>query len=145
MPGWGGAYEVSDAGRLRSVDRTASDGRTLGGSLLAQRVNRDGYLVVTLGSGAQRRTVGVHRLVVAAFRGSNRRYSQVRHLNGNRQDNRLVNLRNGDQRLNERDKGGGNRTGDKRKDRKGETGEVGQRFPGTDGCFCCFPGRRESQ
>lgn len=137
VPGWDGAYQVSDRGRVRSADRVAADGRTLGGALVTLTTASNGYVYVTLGAGTMRRSVAVHRLVLTAFRGTNRRWNQVRHLNGNQQDNRLRNLRWGDQRLNERDKKTGNRKerdrGD-REERKAESAETGHRFSGIEGC-----------
>lgn len=146
VPGWVGIYQVSDRGRVRSVDRTAPDGRRVGGQLLAARQASNGYLTVTLGRGLVRQTIGVHRLVLAAFRGTRHRWTQVRHLDGDRTNNKLRNLKWGDQRLNERDKkrgkGRGKGEGRKRENRNREIGEIGRGFPGPVSCVTLFHRRR---
>lgn len=99
IPGWPG-YEASDLGRVRSVDRTLSDGREAGGVVLAPTADKDGYLRVKLSSGKRRKVAPVHQLVLLAFEGP----PEVRHLNSRRQDNALRNLCYGSHRENEQDK-----------------------------------------
>ena len=89
-------YEASDCGRVRSVGRTLADGREAGGQVLAPTPDRDGYQRVRLG----RKLVGVHVAVALAFHGP----PEVRHLNGDGQDNTPGNLAWGSRRENERDK-----------------------------------------
>ncbi len=73
VPGWGGCYEVSDMGRVRSVDRVViySDGR---------RYSYRGKARL------------VHQLVLEAFAVPRPRGEQARHGPGGATDNRLVNL-----------------------------------------------------
>lgn len=91
-------YEVSDQGRVLTRKgapriRKAS----------ANVVN--GYLYVTLrGPSGERITRHVHRLVLLAFVGPKPDDMESRHLNGNRTDNRLVNLAYGTRSENMRDK-----------------------------------------
>lgn len=96
--GWEGLYEVSDLGRVRSVDRSvvSATGRTWirKGRLLALTQHRSGYRLVTLrrpGAGSKR---WLHQLVTEAFHGP-RPYpgAEVRHGEGGRSDNRASNLR----------------------------------------------------
>jgi hypothetical protein len=88
-------YEVSDAGRFRSVDRQVrtSNGqlRSYRGQLFSCSPGKRGYPIVKIyGVG----TLYVHTLVLTAFVGpAPASRSDVRHLNGNPLDNRLVNLR----------------------------------------------------
>ena len=103
MPAEGGkavrghrGYEASDCGRVRSVGRTLADGREAGGQVLAPTPDRDGYQRVRLG----RKLVGGHVAVALAFHGP----PEVRHLNGDGQDNTPGNLAWGSRRENERDK-----------------------------------------
>lgn len=125
-------YEVSDLGQVRTTDRVLADGRHAGAQLLMQALNSEGYLTVTLTTANGRRTASVHRLVLIAFRpGGMKRWTQVRHLDGNRTNNRLSNLRWGNQSMNEKDKQGG-------RGRKAETGEIGSGSPGAEGCFSCL-------
>jgi hypothetical protein len=57
--GYEGIYEVSDDGRVR---RAGFGQRTARGRELRPRVNRHGYLQLTLSANDQRKTRGVHAL-----------------------------------------------------------------------------------
>lgn len=66
------AYEVSNLGRVRSIDRLVPNGHggftKCPGRLLTPRPQMHGYLVVTLRNGKSNRIVArVHRLVAIAF------------------------------------------------------------------------------
>lgn len=129
VPGWEGTYEVSDLGRVRSVDRVAVDGRQIGGAPVPTRRASNGYLLLTLGSGTRQQTRQLHRLVMLAFKpGGARRYPQVRHRNGDKTDCRLSNLRWGTQAMNEQDKAEnrnrGNRRGNRGRNEKGNREEI---------------------
>ena len=91
--GYEAHYEVSDAGRVRSLDRILQykDGRSgrYKGSLIAGTVDANGYVVVTLTNKARRH---VHRLVAEAFLGLRETRTTVNHKNGKKADNRLSNL-----------------------------------------------------
>ncbi len=78
--------------------QASSEARVLGvrGTVLAQREDRDGYLTVKVGG----RPVRVHVLVQLAFAGP----PEVRHLDGDRGNNRPGNLEWGSRWRNERDK-----------------------------------------
>jgi len=90
--GYEGAYEVSDQGRVRSVDRLVHRrglvSIRLRGMVLRPAL-RDGYLFVAL-SGTSHR---VHRLVLAAFVGPAAPGEVACHWNDDGTDNRLTNLR----------------------------------------------------
>lgn len=65
-----GYYEVSDQGRVRSLDRVVlSNGRTkrVPGTLLKPKVHPNGYLFVSLSKGGSTKTGYIHRLVAEAF------------------------------------------------------------------------------
>lgn len=68
---------------------------------LTPRKHSGGYLRVSLGAGADRY---IHRLVVQSFRGPIPPGMQVRHLDGDRTNNRLENLKVGTPSENESDK-----------------------------------------
>lgn len=75
IPGWEGLYEVSDAGRVRSLAfmqryllRNGKPAfRRTRERILAARANNRGYLVVTLSRGNKSYGFLVHRLVAQAF------------------------------------------------------------------------------
>jgi hypothetical protein len=90
--GYEGYYEVSNFGRVRSVAK--GTGRKTG-KLLTQRPHiHDQYLSVVLSTAEKGpKESKVHRLVLEAFTGSCPIGKQVDHIDGNRQNNVLPNLR----------------------------------------------------
>lgn len=95
--GWEEHYEVSDHGRVRSVDRTIhyKDGRTYlykGKSMKAWK-DRRGYFVVTLHSGGKKKNKFIHRLVAEAFIGPCPDGMECLHGDGNKTNNHADNLR----------------------------------------------------
>lgn len=90
--GYEGSYEVSDLGRVRSLDRTTRDGKRLRGCVLKPFVMPSGHLRVGLSRG-EGRTKKVHRLVLEAFIGPCPPEMEALHRNGVPGDCRLVNLR----------------------------------------------------
>lgn len=97
VPDWEGFYEVSDHGRVRSVDREVhgADGRTqkLRGRVLAPNLVGKGYHAVSLRRSGERARAYVHRLVMAAFVGPCPPDMEVCHGPGGPLDNRRGNLR----------------------------------------------------
>lgn len=94
--GWEGAYEVSNMGRVRSLDRTIAqrDGtsRFFFGRILSQ-ANMNGYRTVGLHmSGSETRRT-VHRMVLESFVGKRPAGMQACHYDGDRANNKLSNLR----------------------------------------------------
>lgn len=99
--GWEEAYEISDQGRLRSLTRkVATKGgkfRTVKSQLIRPRINRGGYEQVTLSFRRKPCTVLIHRLVCEAFHGpAPEGKPLVLHWDGDRLNNRVGNLRWGD-------------------------------------------------
>lgn len=94
--GYEGIYEVSDQGRVRSLDRIVAhnSGRTQRVYGKAMSVNRNsrGYMNVGLHKNGTLKTGAVHVLVLQAFVGPRPDGQVCRHLNGNPIDNRLANL-----------------------------------------------------
>lgn len=80
--GYEGRYEVSDMGRVKSLKF---------GKVMRTDFNNWGYERVTLYRGNERNHKYLHRLAMEAFVGFSEK--QVDHENGNKGDNRLVNLR----------------------------------------------------
>lgn len=81
--GYEGLYEVSDWGRVRSVDRTIVDSigrsRFWPGKVLSFKPHPGGRPVVGLTRGGRSKTALVHTLVAAAFIGPRPKGSEVRH------------------------------------------------------------------
>lgn len=95
--GFEGLYEVSDHGRVRSMDRRRRTGagfRTVRGRLLAPSVHvRGGYLYVTLNRPGRKFHRKVHYLVCSAFNGPRPAdLPHCRHLDGDHLNNVPGNL-----------------------------------------------------
>lgn len=94
--GYEGYYEVSDLGRVRSLERIVSRG---GAPMrVRERIRRcnkgkDGRIDVVLARGGVNRTLLVHRLVLTTFVGPQPEGQEGCHWNGDASDNRLANLR----------------------------------------------------
>jgi hypothetical protein len=82
--GYEGLYEVSDFGNVRNC----KTGRFLKGS-----ENKDGYLQVGLYKDKKRKMFRIHRLVALAFLENPENKPTVDHIDRNKQNNRLENLR----------------------------------------------------
>lgn len=94
--GYEGIYEVSDQGRVKSLDRTVETSlglRKYRGRVLTSGTNRHGYPLVALADTGIVRSKKVHRLVLEAFVGLCPEGMEACHGNGVRSDNRLDNLR----------------------------------------------------
>lgn len=110
--GFEGHYEVSDAGRVRSVARQlrfkSKTGdwclRTAQMCLLSPQGINSGYLVAHLYRRNCRVVRTVHSLVAAAFIGPRPLKHDIAHNNGDKKDNRVSNLRYDTRRGNHADK-----------------------------------------
>lgn len=97
--GYEGSYEVSDLGRVRSLDRTVvqSNGRSLrlrGRILCAGKTTKGHHFVVLSRDGVQTNH-RVHLLVLAAFVGPRPPGMHGLHWDDNKDNNALANLRYG--------------------------------------------------
>ena len=101
IPGYEGSYEVSNQGRVRSLQRII---QAPGGGvrkiparmmcLTPKRVAGDHvYLSATLSRSGKHARLYAHRLVLMAFTGVPKYKAEVRHLDGDTQNNCLGNLR----------------------------------------------------
>lgn len=96
VPGFEGRYEVSDLGRVRSLDhrvrlvvRGIETQRRVSGRILRPGPTRSGHVSVAIGKGNSRL---VHQLVLEAFEGPCPAGLEVLHRNHVPSDNRLANL-----------------------------------------------------
>lgn len=85
VPGFGGLYHISDQGRVKQVIATR---KIKAETILPTYLNNSGYLRVHL----KRKMLYVHHLVAAAFVGPRPAGFDVNHKNGQKTDNRAINL-----------------------------------------------------
>lgn len=90
IPGYEGWYEVSDHGRVRSLDRTTPRKRS--GRMIALSKDGKGYFKVSLCKNGTEFTAKVHKLVAQTFLPDPVGELWVLHRNGDQQDNRAENL-----------------------------------------------------
>lgn len=95
--GFEGLYEVSDLGRIRSLERTCVCGKAkrmpVKSRILKPIDHQRGYLVVRLhGLDGASKQVKIHRIVAATFHENPLGLREVDHVNGNKHDNRAANL-----------------------------------------------------
>lgn len=108
IPGWDGYYEVSDHGRVRSVERVVTS-KTGVRRVFPSVVRRpgphgnSGHRGVPLGRNGRAVMRQVHRLVLEAFIGPAPDGMECLHLDGDPTNNRLDNLRWGTRSENLRD------------------------------------------
>lgn len=89
-----GMYQVSNLGRVRSLDRINNIGRRVDGRILKYGDSGDGYKIVVLTKNAKSRTVKVHRLVAMAFveNKNNNNKLVVNHIDEDKYNNNSDNL-----------------------------------------------------
>lgn len=108
IPGWEDLYEVSDQGRVRSLDRVVSYSNGAEhrhrGRVLKHSISEKGYHRVTLQRQGKLKYANVHSLVCAAFISPLAQGMQVRHADGNPGNNQLANLSYGTAKENNADK-----------------------------------------
>lgn len=102
IAGWQGQYEVSDLGRVRSLDRQTANGFRRG-RVLKPMPKAGGYLFVQLYKNGRQYARHIHALVLEAFTHARPQGMQVCHNNGDPTDNRLENLRWGTPKENHAD------------------------------------------
>jgi hypothetical protein len=103
IPKFGGHYEASTLGRIRSKDRVVTKFSFIVGKVVNQKykgrllspskTNKYGYLSVHLGVDGVRYTIQVSHLVLLAYTGEKPEGCEACHNNGIANDNRPENLR----------------------------------------------------
>ena len=96
IPGYEGMYQVSNLGRVKSLDRIKTN-KLIGKhfvkeKLMKLRLSSRGYLSVGLTKNGKQVGYRVHRLVAQAFIPNPENKKEVNHINGVKTDNRVDNL-----------------------------------------------------
>lgn len=97
LSGFEGYYEISNLGKIRSLDRTIilknGNKRKLKGKEVKQTKYKSGYLYIKISCNGKNLHARVHRLVALHFvNGRTKEKNQVNHINENKLDNRAENL-----------------------------------------------------
>ena len=95
IEGYEGYYQVSNLGRVRSLDNYEKFGKVTWkrkGKILKPRLNEKGYALVNLSINSKTKNHRVHRLVWEAFNGPIPEGFEINHINENKEDNRLENI-----------------------------------------------------
>ena len=96
IKGYEGIYEVSDLGRVRSLDRQVDNGhgstRIAKGRIMKPHKHYNGYCSIGLSNDAIVTHVLIHRLVALAFVSGYHEGMEVNHIDENKQNNRADNL-----------------------------------------------------
>ena len=90
-----GLYEVSNMGRVKSLERTAWNGKgywTMPEKILRAVNNGNGYLAVNLYKEGIMKTYKIHRLVATAFLPNSNNLPCINHKDENKQNNCVDNL-----------------------------------------------------
>lgn len=101
VPGFGGHYQASTLGRIRSkariVRKRHKGGRVCeqyyGERILTNKPDASGYIRVHISVDGRKMAIATHRLVAMAFHGLPKEGQECCHNNGNPSDNRPGNLR----------------------------------------------------
>ena len=92
IKGFEGLYQVSNLGRVKSLERIDALGHRLKEKILKLKLTHKGYYKVWLCKNSIKKTYRVHRLVWEAFNGQIPEGYEVNHINEVKTDNRLENL-----------------------------------------------------
>lgn len=96
IPTYEGYYQVSNLGRIRSIDHyvkcKGNNKRLVKGIIKKPQLNKRGYLITTLTKKGIFHTYTIHQLVAWAFLPNFIKGNELNHINGIKTDNKLDNL-----------------------------------------------------
>ena len=96
VPGYEGLYQVSSFGRVRSLDRMVWGGKAYyfkEGQIQKLQNNGNGYMYKQLKHEGTGKNFYIHRLVMMTFVGDRPKNMVICHIDGDKTNNRLDNLR----------------------------------------------------
>lgn len=93
IKGYEGLYQVSNKGNVKRLERVLPDGRCLKELIFKLNVSGDGYIMVGLTKDSIRKHYYVHRLVAEHFIPHDESRYEVDHIDTNRTNNNVENLR----------------------------------------------------
>lgn len=96
IKGYDGLYQVSNEGRVKSVDRvieTSNGKRLYKGRIITPYEKKNGYYTVDLYNKGKKEKKFVHKLVGDTFIPNPHKYTVVDHIDGDKQNNNIENLR----------------------------------------------------
>lgn len=91
VQGYEGLYQVSNLGRVKSLDRVDSANRCRKGRIMNLQNNK-GYMMIRLSKNNIRGCSSVHRLVALAFINNPQCKPEINHIDGNKGNNNVENL-----------------------------------------------------
>ena len=90
---YSGIYQVSNLGRVRSLDRIDANGHRLKGKIMQYKPGKSGYILVNLHKNGTHKKFQVHRLVAHMFIPNNDKTKKiVNHKDENKSNNCIENL-----------------------------------------------------
>lgn len=92
IKGFEGCYQISNLGRVKSLERVTVNGRIVHERILKSRVNKQGYEYICLQFNGSRKAVKIHREVAKAFIPNECDYPEVNHKDENKLNNSAPNL-----------------------------------------------------
>ena len=92
IQGYEGLYQVSNKGRVKSVERYDSLGRAVKERILYQHKEKKGYMRVSLSKFGIQSYFKVHRLVANAFIENHDKLPQINHIDEDKCNNTVSNL-----------------------------------------------------
>lgn len=92
IQGYEGSYQVSNLGRVKSVERITREGNHRSEKQMKLQKTKRGYLTVILTKEGNQKLHYVHRLVGIAFIPNPTGKEQINHINEQKEDNRVENL-----------------------------------------------------
>lgn len=92
IKGYEGLYQVSNLGRVKSLERVDAMNKKVDAKIMSQTDNGNGYLYISLHKNGKRKVMGVHRLVALTFIPNPNNKPQVNHIDEDKTNNRIDNL-----------------------------------------------------